>query len=161
MVTSVFIGLLQASANDQQIAKVQSSHQRCWEGDICRSPLGDTECMSYMLLIHEPVDQRVERGPKAGHDVYDRMLQFTSDLKKRGVLLASESLASQADAARVQMRGGRPTVLDGPFAEAKEMIGGFFLLDCGTRDEAIAIAAECPAAGWCTVEVRKIAPCYA
>jgi hypothetical protein len=50
--------------------------------------------------------------------------------------------------------------VDGPFAEAKEMVGGFFLLGCGTRDEAIAIAAECPAAEWCTVEVRAVAPCY-
>jgi hypothetical protein len=117
--------------------------------------------MSYMLLIVEPVEQRVERGPAAGREVYDRMLKFTGDLKERGVLLASESLAAQADGARVEVRGGRTSVLDGPFAEAKEMVGGFFLLDCETRDEAIAIAAECPAAAWCTVEVRKIGPCYA
>ena len=58
------------------------------------------------------------------------------------------------------VRNGRPQVLDGPFAEAKEMIGGFFLVDCNTREEAIAIATECPAAQWCTVEVRSLAPCY-
>jgi hypothetical protein len=58
------------------------------------------------------------------------------------------------------VRGGRPRVLDGPFAEAKEMVGGFFLVDCKTRDEAVAIAAECPAAQWATVEVRALAPCY-
>jgi len=51
-------------------------------------------------------------------------------------------------------------VLDGPFAEAKEMIGGFFLLNCDTREEAVAIAAACPAAAWATVEVREVAPCY-
>ena len=50
-------------------------------------------------------------------------------------------------------------MLDGPFAEAKEMIGGFFLLACHTREEAVAIAAECPAAAWATVEVRAVAPC--
>ena len=49
---------------------------------------------------------------------------------------------------------------DGPFAEAKEMVGGFFLLNCATREEALAIAADCPAAEWCTVEVRALAPCY-
>jgi hypothetical protein len=58
------------------------------------------------------------------------------------------------------VRNGRPQVLDGPFAEAKEMIGGFFLIDCATREEAIAIAAECPAAAWATLEVRALAPCY-
>ncbi len=51
-------------------------------------------------------------------------------------------------------------MLDGPFAEAKEMIGGFFLLDCATRDEAVAIASQCPAAEWATVEVRAVGPCY-
>jgi hypothetical protein len=51
-------------------------------------------------------------------------------------------------------------VLDGPFAEVKEMIGGFFLIDCQTREEAVAIAKQCPAAEWCTVEVRGLSPCY-
>ena len=45
-------------------------------------------------------------------------------------------------------------------AEAKEMVGGFFLLDCATLDEAVASAAECPAAAWCTVEVRQLGPCF-
>ena len=62
--------------------------------------------------------------------------------------------------ARVQVRGGKAQVLDGPFAEAKEMIGGFFLLDVNTREEALAIASRCPAAEWATVEVRETAPCY-
>jgi hypothetical protein len=58
------------------------------------------------------------------------------------------------------VRGGRPQDVDGPFAEAKEMVGGFFLLDCRSREEALAIAAQCPAAEWATVEVRALAPCY-
>jgi hypothetical protein len=59
-----------------------------------------------------------------------------------------------------KVSNGRAQVLDGPFAEAKEMVGGFFLLDCATRDEAVAIARECPAAEWATVEVRATGPCY-
>ena len=116
--------------------------------------------MPYMLLIIEPVGQRATRTDAEGRDAYAQMQSFGQGLKERGLLLASESLKSQADAARVEVRGGRPHVLDGPFAEAKEMIGGFFLLDCQTRDEAVAIAAECPAAAWSTVEVRALAPCY-
>lgn len=50
--------------------------------------------------------------------------------------------------------------MDGPFAEAKEMIGGFFLLTCETQEEAIAVARECPAAAWATVEARELGPCY-
>ena len=116
--------------------------------------------MSYMLLIHEPVGQRQSRTPAEGQAVYERMLRFARDLQARGVLRAVESLSSQDKAARVKNGNGRIQVLDGPFAEAKEMIGGFFLLDCATREEAIAIAGECPAAEWATVEVRAVGPCY-
>jgi hypothetical protein len=114
----------------------------------------------YMLLIIEPPGQRATRSEAEGRDAYAQMLRFGRGLKDRGLLLATESLKSHTDAARVEVRGGRSHVLDGPFAEAKEMIGGFFLVGCQTRDEAVAIAAECPAAQWCTVEVRKLAPCY-
>lgn len=116
--------------------------------------------MPYMLLIIEPPGQRRTRTEAQGREAYERMLRYGKDLETRGLLLASESLSSHADAARIEVRNGRPQVLDGPFAEAKEMIGGFFLVDCKTRDEAIAIAAECPAAQWCSVEVRALAPCY-
>ncbi len=116
--------------------------------------------MPYMLLIVEPVDQRLSRTEAEGREAYASMLRFGTDLKERGLLLASESLKSQHDGARVEVRGGQHRVLDGPFAEAKEMIGGFFLVNCQTRDEAIAIATQCPAAQWCTVEVRALAPCY-
>jgi hypothetical protein len=122
-----------------------------------------TDCphaMSYLLLILEPPEQRRTRSEAEGRAVYGRMLDFGQGLKERGLLVASESLKSHADAARVQVRGGRAQIVDGPFAEAKEMVGGFFLLDCRSRDEALAIAAQCPAAEWATVEVRALAPCY-
>ena len=117
--------------------------------------------MPYMLVIHEPKGQRLERSEAQGRAVYERMLDFGADLKSRGLLLAAESLLSQDDAAWVQVRAGRPQVLDGPFAEAKEMVGGFFLLDCATREQAVAIAGQCPAAEWATIEVRTLGPCFA
>jgi hypothetical protein len=116
--------------------------------------------MSYMLLIVEPREQRVSRAPEDGHAVYDRMVRFTHDLKSRGILRASESLVSDDRAVRVQVRDGQSRLVDGPFVEAKEMVGGFFLLDCDSHDEALKIARECPAAEWCTVEVRETGPCY-
>ena len=118
--------------------------------------------MAYLLLIHEPVGQRAARSLPEGEAVYERMLQFGRDLKARGLLLAAESLATpDSGTARVQVSGGKPLVLDGPFAEAKEMVGGFFLVDCATREEAVAIAGQCPAAEWATVEVRGLGPCFA
>jgi hypothetical protein len=116
--------------------------------------------MSYMLLIVEPTGQRRTRTEAQGREAYAQMLRFGDTLKSRGLLLATESLKSQDEARRVTVRNGRPQVLDGPFAEAKEMIGGFFLVNCDTREQAVALAAECPAAQWCTVEVRALAPCY-
>jgi len=116
--------------------------------------------MAYMLLIMEDPAQRDTRTRAEGEEVFQRMVDFSEVLKREDKLIAVESLASQKQAARVQVRGGKSQVLDGPFAEAKEMIGGFFLLKCHTREEALAIAQRCPAAEWATVEVRETAPCY-
>ena len=116
--------------------------------------------MAYLLLINEPVGQRRQRTRPEGEAVYERMLRFAESLKSRGVLRAVESLTSQDGSSRVQVRSGKAHVTDGPFAEAKEMVGGFFLIDVPTREEAMAIARECPAAEWATVEVRETGPCY-
>lgn len=116
--------------------------------------------MSYLLLIVEPLGQRAERTPDEGRAAYDAMVRFGEDLRSRGLLVASQSLASTDEAVRVEIRGGERRFIDGPFAEAKEMVGGFYLLDCDREEDALAIAAECPAAQWCTVEVRRLAPCY-
>jgi hypothetical protein len=116
--------------------------------------------VAYLLLVIEPVDQRLSRSSEEGQLAYAQMVEFAEELRSRKVLKAVESLTSQGDGARVSSVKGDLRVVDGPFAEAKEMIGGFFLLDVETRDEAVAIAAACPAAQWCTIEVRKVGPCY-
>jgi hypothetical protein len=115
--------------------------------------------MPYMLLIMEPNEQRHTRSEAEGRQVYDRMLSFGAELKSRGQLLAMESL-KMAETTRVQVRQGERRFVDGPFSEAKELVGGFFLVDVPTREEALKLAAECPAAQWCTVEVRSLGPCY-
>lgn len=115
--------------------------------------------MPHMLLIVEPIGQREARGVEGGKVAYEQMLGFTEDLKRAGVLMASSSLATAAT--RLQRpQGTAARVLDGPFAEAREMVGGFFLLDVPTRDEALAWATRCPAAAWATVEVRETGPCF-
>ena len=114
--------------------------------------------MSYMLLIVEPSGQRAERDAEEGHRVYQRMLDYAQTLQSRGVLLGVNSLRSEA--ARLELRDGRKSIVDGPFAEAKEFVGGYFLLDCADRDLALKYAAECPAAEWATIEVREVGPCY-
>ena len=116
--------------------------------------------MTYMLLIVEPVGQRGTRSEAEGRELNDSMLRFSAELTTRGLLTMSRSLKTDTKGARVQVWGQKPIVMDGPFAETKETIGGFFLLTCETREQAIAIAAECPAAKWATVEVRELGPCF-
>jgi hypothetical protein len=118
--------------------------------------------MAYMLLVVETPNERRERPEHEGRELYARMLRFSEDLKRRGLLTMAQALKSDAApaAARVTARSGALAVRDGPFVEAKEMIGGFFLLTCETREQAVEIARECPAAHWATIEVRELGPCF-
>jgi hypothetical protein len=116
--------------------------------------------MPHMLLIHEPVGQRATRSEAEGRALYERMLGWAEELRREGLLLAAESLAGTEKAARVSIPGGKLRIVDGPFAEAKEMVGGFFLLDVDSYEEALALAGQCPAAEWATVEVRGLGPCF-
>ncbi len=115
--------------------------------------------MGYALLIIEPVGQREARTEEQGRALYQRMLEFGAELQRRGLLTLSQSLKSDHGLTRVTAPG-RASVVDGPYAEAKEMIGGLFLLSCATREEAVAIARACPAAEWATIEVRELGPCF-
>jgi hypothetical protein len=113
-----------------------------------------------MLLIIEQPGQRQERSESEGRALYERMVDFSEDLKTRGVLRASQSLKTANDGVRVRVREGKRTLVDGPFSEAKEMVGGYFIVDVATREEAVAIAQDVPAAQWATVEVREFGPCF-
>jgi hypothetical protein len=115
--------------------------------------------MRFMLLLKgdPPVDAR----PTA--ELIGAMQKFGEELHKAGVLLAAEGLESSASGARVVYSGGSRKVLDGPFAESKEMVAGFYLLQVSSREEAIEWASRCPvefAVQGCeeaVVEVRRIA----
>jgi hypothetical protein len=116
--------------------------------------------MAYALLVMEKVGDRASRSEIEGTALYDRMVHFSEDLKQRGLLTMSQSLKTDAGGVRLTMRGDKQIIHDGPFAEAKEMIGGFFLLTCATRSQAIEIAGQCPAAQWATIEIRELGPCF-
>lgn len=116
--------------------------------------------MDYLLLIIETREDRESRSEEKGRGLYDEMVRFGEDLAARGQLVASRSLRPDRDGVRIQQREGAAKLRDGPFAESKEMVGGFYLIDCASRDDAIAIAEQCPAARFATVEVRECAPCY-
>ena len=85
--------------------------------------------MAYALLIAEPVGQRQARTEAEGRALYGRMLQFSENLRSQGLLTIAQSLKTDTQGVRVRVAAGQCTVVDGPFAEAKEMIGGFFIPD--------------------------------
>ena len=112
------------------------------------------------FVVMLKADPHTETGRIAEEPRLRAMVKQNEASVKAGVMLAGEGLQPSSRGARVKFSGGKATIIDGPFAEAKEMVGGFFLLDCDTREQAIAVARECPAAEWATVEVREFGPCY-
>ena len=84
------------------------------------------------------------------------MMKYNESLQKAGVLLALDGLHPPSMGARVSFSGGRPRVTDGPFAEAKEVLGGYWMIQVKSRDEAIEWASRCPGADTETIEVRQV-----
>ena len=101
--------------------------------------------MRYALLIC--TDEAATRYSPAEYETYmAALLEFGEEMGKRGVLTGGERLQPTTDATTVRVRDGETLTSDGPFAETKEQIGGFYLVDCKDLDEAIEIAAKIPGA---------------
>jgi hypothetical protein len=112
--------------------------------------------MKYIALIY--VNEKVppqygspEFGPYMGE-----YQAFTEKVRTDGVFVAGDALKSVATATSVRVRKGKTETMDGPFAETKEQLGGFYILDCDNLDEAISYATQIPDARFGTVEVRPI-----
>jgi hypothetical protein len=87
---------------------------------------------------------------------YERYRAFADDAEKAGIMVGGAELASTRDATTVRVRDGETLVTDGPYAEVKEALGGYFLLDCASIDEAVDWAARIPGAEHGAVEVRPV-----
>jgi hypothetical protein len=109
--------------------------------------------MQYMLLIYE--DQATEGQPIA-EDVMAGYMAFGSEMQAKGSMVAGEALQPTATATTVRVRGGKAKTTDGPFAETKEVLGGFYIVDVENLDDAIAAAAKIPGASTGSVEVRPV-----
>jgi hypothetical protein len=108
--------------------------------------------MRYMLMICR--DESVALTPEQGADMARSTDTWISEMDGRGVRLLGQRLRPVADATTVQVRGGETLVADGPFAETKEQIAGFDLIECADLDEAIEVAAKHPIARYGSIEVR-------
>jgi hypothetical protein len=89
---------------------------------------------------------------------YREMVGYDEELQREGRYVESSQLALEPPAARVETRDGKPWVVDGPFAEAKEVVGGYYVVHAPGRAEAIELAKRCPHARWGSVEVRELVP---
>jgi hypothetical protein len=112
--------------------------------------------MRFMMLMipKDYAHAAAEARPDAA--LVGAMMKYNEDLGKAGVLLALEGLHPAAHAARVSFGGGKPKVTDGPFTEAKELIGGYWLISVKSKDEAVAWATRCPAQDGDTIEIRQV-----
>ncbi len=109
--------------------------------------------MKYMLLIY--ADENVW-SPEDWQKCAAESTQLCHDLNARGQYLAASPLQPVASATSIRVRDGKPMVTDGPFAETREQLGGYFLIDVKDLNEAISIASKIPGARRGTVEVRPI-----
>jgi hypothetical protein len=109
--------------------------------------------MKYILLIYSEENAWTDRDLE---HCYAESLQLTQELNANGQYLGASPLQSIATATSVRVREGKKLVTDGPFAETREQLGGYFLIDAKDLDEAIAIAARIPSARKGTVEIRPI-----
>lgn len=113
--------------------------------------------MQYMLLIYSSEADHPEPGSDAFEEVLGEFMALTEAVKAKGVHRAAEGLKPVATATTVRVRDGKTLTTDGPFAETKEQLGGFYLLDCANLDEALEYAARIPSARFGAVEVRPVA----
>lgn len=112
--------------------------------------------MKYMLLIHSDPTA----GPTPGTPAFDKLLadyhQVTGDMKEAGVYVGGNALMPTHTAKTLRVRSGKRDVIDGPFAETKEALGGYYVLECPDLDAAIDWAARLPEVQWGTIEIRPV-----
>ncbi len=112
--------------------------------------------MQYMLLIHSSEDGWNALTEAEQGEMYAAYGAFTQAIKDKGAFVAGDQLAGAADATTVRVRDGETLITDGPFAETKEQLGGYYLIEAESLDEAIEWAARIPGARYGTIEVRPL-----
>jgi len=96
------------------------------------------------------------RSPEENAASYAKFVAFQDEMSERGILLGGERLRPTTDATTVRVQNGEVLTSDGPFAETKEQVGGYYLVDAKDLDDAVEIAAKIPAASFGSIEVRPI-----
>ena len=112
--------------------------------------------MKYMLLVHHDEESFKKRPEGERQQMMQESVQLAQKLHANGKYLGAAPLHPSSETTCVRVRDGKPTVTDGPFAETREQLGGYFLVNAKDLDEAISIAARIPGARIGTVEIRPV-----
>lgn len=112
--------------------------------------------MRFMMLMMPKGYEQAAPGTMPDAKAVAAMMKYNKELQEAGVLLALDGLHPPSTGARVTFAGGKPKVTDGPFPEAKEVVGGYWMIQVRSRDEAIEWAKRCPAGPNETIEVRQV-----
>jgi hypothetical protein len=110
----------------------------------------------YMLMVYEEEVDPAEQAER--EHVTPMLLELHASLREAGLLVGVHRLYSTESATSVRVRGGEAEITDGPFAVTKEVLAGYYVLECSDLDEALRHAARLPMAPWATIEVRPIMP---
>jgi len=112
--------------------------------------------MKYLLMIYASEKDEAKMTPEETGKVMQAYGAYTEALIKAGAMQGGERLRPTADATSVRVRGGKTEVLNGPYAETREQLGGYYVLDVPDLDAALTWAARCPSSAYGTIEVRPI-----
>jgi hypothetical protein len=112
--------------------------------------------MQYMLLIYDNEADGKKRPDAVRQQMFQDYGTFTKEIAQSGKLKAGDPLESSTTATTVRVRDGKTVVTDGPFAETKEQLGGYYMIEAKDLDEAIAIAAKIPSSKFGSIEVRPV-----
>jgi hypothetical protein len=112
--------------------------------------------MRFMMLMIPGGYEKAAPDARPDAKAVEAMMKYNESLQKAGVLLSLDGLHPLATGARVSFAGGNPKVTDGPFVETKEVLGGYWMIDVKSKDEAIEWAKRCPASANETIEIRQV-----
>ena len=112
--------------------------------------------MRFMMLMIPKGYEQAAPGTTPDPKAIAAMMKYNEQLRRAGVLLALDGLHPPSAGARVSFPGGKPKVTDGPFAEAKEVLGGYWMIQVRSREEAIEWATRCPGSENETIEIRQV-----
>ena len=112
--------------------------------------------MKYLLLIYDNEANRAGMSEAEQGKIFQEYMDYTSQIRKSGNYIAGEALQPTATATTVRVKNGKTLTTDGPFAETREQLGGFYIIDAKDLDEAIGVAKRIPPASKGTIEIRPV-----